>query len=1365
MLLLLLLCAVIQVQGTPVITRHLTIEQGLSNNSVRCIYQDRNGFMWLGTYNGLNRYDGYGFTVFRNRIDDTTALPHNYINAIGEDHRGNLFVGTGQGLCVYNSLQSQFAPAFYQPLNNRPRERVPFNVAAIQADIHGTVYIATTGGGLMIKKEQADAAIQLPCTKDTRGECRTEVQALAIDNQQRVWFYVKDAGLFIYNPTTQSHTMVHSQPLAVRCMQADREGRLWIGTSNGLYQYNTTSQQLVRFAGQQTGQLNALSIYSLALDQEHKLWIGTEGGGINILDLPTGRFDYLLPGDGKHDLSSETVYSIYQDKEYRKWIGTHKGGLNIIDEQKKIFQTFAHDPLHANSLTSNFINSFYADKSGNLWIGSDGGGISVWNRQTNHFTNYRHTPGNPHSLSNNSVPSITEDKAGNIWIATYGGGINRFNKSTQTFEHYKCINSQTGEENNYVWKLYEDSQQRLWASTYNQGRLYLYNPQANRFEMFSTDFVDLFCLLEDSKGTLWGGTYGLTKLNQQQKKFHHYHISKPVRALYEDAKGRLWLGTEGLGLLLFDRDKEQVIESYNEANGLCNNSVLNILGDDKGNLWLSTFNGLSRFDPVHKKFSNFFQEDGLQSNQFEYNAALHLPSDEMVFGGIGGFTLFRPDSFVIKTNMPPVFLTGIYVNDQSITDNNSYVAQTAGTSVQKLVVPYNKAVFSFQFAALEYSAPGKISYAYYLEGWDKNWNYTHDARVASYTNVSDGNYTLHIKATNAAGVWNTAEIRLQLQVLPPWYRSWWAYIFYTCLLLFMLYLYNRYRVRKTNLEYEVKLARIRSEKEKELAQLEIQKEKELNEKKLTFFTDISHEFRTPLTLIINPLKDYLQNNDPAKRKEDLNVVYHNARRLLSLVDQLLLFRKAEADTDQLRLVKLNFSNLCREVFASFDIAARTKKLNWQFTTGNEHLELYADRQKMEVILYNLLSNALKFTPENGEISMSVQEKAHTIEVKLTDNGMGIPPETGNKLFDRFYRVQENSTYTKTGFGIGLYLVKHFVEKHGGEITYESRPGTGTTFSLVFQKGKQHFGNLPVYEDAPAATPLEEAPVLTEAPVAETDKTGLEELVSHQKTILVVEDNSQIREYISSIFAGNFTVYQAAGGNEGVTLAKKYLPDIIISDIMMENGDGIELCRTIKSDASLGHIPVILLTAVSDNNMILKATESGADDYVAKPFEKEILAAKVQTLLTNRNKLQQYFLDEVTLKKSDYKISPEYKAFLDNCIGIIEQHLEDDDFNIKKLSQGIGMSHSVLYRKVKSVSGQSIAGFIRFIRLRKAAELMITSTLPVSEIAGKVGIKDVKYFRKQFSALFGMPPSEYIKKYRSTFSHTLHVQHRKENHPK
>ena len=1351
----------ISAQVAPI--KYLSIDQGLSNNSIRCIYQDHNGFMWFGTYDGLDRYDGYNFKVFRNKIGDSASLPHNYINTISEDLHGNLYVGTGQGLSIYNNLTSSFLTGMYVPFGSNRRERIPYNVRAVLTDAKGNIYIGTSGGGLLIKKEGSYTIVQATCAKSEKGECMNQVESMVIDNQQNVWVSIADAGLYQYNSVKQSLELVSSFHISIRSMQADATGNIWAGTADGLYQYRIASHTMVHFSDLQTPEkLTSNSVFSLALDEYKNLWIGTEGGGIDILHTHSGKINYLLPGDGLNNLSSETVYSIFIDKESRKWIGTHKGGINIISPQKRVFQTIAHNPLNANSLISNFISSFHYDKSDNLWIGTDGGGISVWNRQANTFTNYRHDAGKPQSLSNNAVPDILEDYTGNIWIATYGDGINKFDRTKGTFEHYKCINSETNAENNYVWRLYEDRQHNLWATTYSAGLLYKFNREANRFEMFSTEVSDIFCLTEDRDGVLWGGNaYGLCKIDKVNKRYTYYQINKPVRAVFEDKVGRFWLGTEGRGLILFDRAKGKVVSNYNDSDGLCNNSVLNILSDDKNNLWLSTFHGLSKFDPVSKKFSNFYQEDGLQSNQFEYNAALKLPGGEMVFGGIGGFTLFSPNNLVIESSMPPVFLTSILVNNQVVTQSSRYVAEVKGNLFQKLVVPYNDAVLSFDFAALEYAAPGKINYAYYLEGWDKSWIYTSNIRTASYTNIREGNYTLHIKATNAAGIWNPKEVQLQLVVLPPWYRSWWAYLIYAILVAAFIYLYNRYRVRKANLETEVKLAQIRSEKERELAQLEIKKEKELAEKKLTFFTDVSHEFRTPLTLIINPLKDYLENEKQQDKKE-LNVVYRNARRLLTLVDQLLQFRKAGTDTDSLRLVKLNFCRLCRDVWASFEKAAALKRINYQFYCPNENLELYADREKMEVILYNLLSNALKFTPEEGEIAMSLVENDNAVEVKLTDNGQGIPTEVGNKLFERFYQVQEKGTTGKPGFGIGLYLVKHFVEKHRGEVSYDSTTGLGTTFCVSFQKGLNHFENLPIYEDVVEKTSLPEDVIHAEIITNEPENNGLEELVSSQKTILIVEDNEQIREYVSGIFAGEFVVYQAASGNEGIATAKKMLPDIIISDIMMEGGNGIDLCNTLKNDPALGHIPIILLTAVSDNELRLKGTESGADDYITKPFEKDLLVARVHALLKNRTKLQQYFFDEVTLKKHDFKISAEYKEFLDACIAIIEKHLEDDAFNIKKLSQEIGMSHSVLYRKVKSVSGQSIAGFIRFIRLRKAAELMINTSGNVNEIAFQVGINDIKYFRKQFNALFGMNPSEYIKKYRPSFTPTFTIKGEKNN---
>ncbi|MEO6731794.1 MAG: two-component regulator propeller domain-containing protein [Ferruginibacter sp.] len=1345
--------------GFPPIT-YLGIEKGLSNNSVRCIYQDHNGFMWFGTFDGLNRYDGYDFKIFRKQIKDPNSLPHNYINAIGEDHRNNIWIGTGQGVSIYNNLTSTFFPGFFIPFGRKQKERILFNISTIKTDSKGTMYIGTSGGGLLVQPDGSDAAIQLKCGKHANGKCRNDVQCIFIDQKQRVWLFIRDLGLCLYNESGKGIQVINTDLTTALCMEADDVGNLWIGTTGGLYKYNIQSRLLLEPAIK----LSSRVINSLKLDRRYNLWIGTEGGGINVFNPSTGKVSYILSGKNQHGLSSEDVVAVYEDKESRKWIGTLKGGINIIDIQKNKFQTIAHDQLNSNSLVGNFVSGFYEDQQQNIWIGTDDGGISIWNRQQNNFTNYRHIAGDEQSLSHNAVPCFQEDYMGNVWIATFGGGINKFNKASRNFEHYTFVNGQTGEVQKYVWLIYEDRDKNLWAATYGNGRLYLLNRLKNRFEVFCPDPVDVHCLKEDHTGTLWAGTtYGFFKVDKQNKSYQYYQTSKPVRAILEDKKGRLWIGTEGIGLVLFDRAKSKITENYTDADGLCNNSVLNILEDRAGKLWLSTFHGLSRFDPFTKTFKNFYQEDGLQSNQFSYNAALGLQSGELAFGGINGFNIFNPDSLPTRNYNPPVLITGLRINNTQIAADSKYITSFNADKIESLKIPFSEAVLSLDFAALEFSASGKISYAYYLEGWDKGWNYSGNLRTANYTRLSEGHYKLHIKATNADGVWNPKEVQLRVVIIPPWYRSWWANTFYILMLVGVIIFYQRYRAGKAKLEYEIKLANANAEKER--AQRETEKvinerEKEINEKRHTFFTDISHEFRTPLTLILNPLKDILARSgeDTNTDINELNIVYRNARRMLSLVDQLLLFRKTDTGADQLKIAKLNFTALCKEVFLAFEQQAKALKINYHFESNNEELEIFAEREKIEIILYNLISNSLKYTPKGGAVAITISESDSHVKVAVKDTGHGIPKEVGNKLFERFYQVKEKGVPSKPGFGIGLYLVNHFVQSHHGQISYQSEPGMGTSFLVQFRKGKEHFGDQPIFEETPGESILSHGLIEEQLAVEKLSwkDTELAPLITEMESILVVDDDEPMRMYLHQVFCGKYTVYLAVNGEEGLKLAHQFLPDIIISDVKMPGMSGIDFCKAVKEDNSLSHIPVILLTGEPSVEMKLEGIEGGADDYITKPFEKKLLLAKVVNFLKSRSNLQSYFYNEITLQENPLKISEEHKEFLEKCICVVEKHVADVSFNVKTLAAELNISHSNLYKKVKSISGQSVNAFIRFIRLRKAAELLINSKLNINEVAFEVGFTSSKYFREQFAKLFGMNPSDYIKKYRKTFGKSYNL---------
>jgi signal transduction histidine kinase/DNA-binding response OmpR family regulator len=1072
-------------------------------------------------------------------------------------------------------------------------------------------------------------------------------------------------------------------------------------------------------------------------------------------------------------------------------------------------------------MPSSFVSAFYEDREQNLWIGTDGGGLSYWNRDKNTFTNYAHKPGQPGTLSHNSVPSFKEDYLGNTWIATFGGGINKFNKAKGNFERYPCLNMLTGLKNNYVWLLFEDRDRNLWACTYANGRLYQLNRQTDRFENFNQEAIDIFSMAEDHNGTLWAGTaFGLIKVDRQNKNFIRYIITKPVRAIHEDKKGRLWIGTEGLGLILFDREKGKPGESYTDAEGLSNNSVLNILEDGKGHLWLSTFNGLSEFNPEDKTFKNYFQDDGLQSNQFLYNAALRLTSGEMIFGGIKGFNLFHPDSIYSGNNKPPVMLTGLRINNEAVMEGSPYITKISGDKIETVRIPYDEAVLSFDFASLEYSTPRKIRYAYYLEGWDKGWSNPGLLRTANYTRLSEGNYMLRVKATTADGSWNPQEVRMKIVVLPPWYRTWWAYAIYILMAGGAIMLYQRYRIYQAKLKYEVNLANMKAEKqqaaleieraerEKSLAELEkeraekerqnaelalekaekergraelavkwaelekekaeretervkSEKEREINEKRNSFFTHISHEFRTPLTLIINPIKDLLQ-----KRKEnemapdgELPVVYRNARRLLSLVDELLLFRKAESGADRIRPVKINLGTVAKEPYLCFVQQARSKNIIYDLECGDS-LEIYADPQKLEIILYNLLSNAVKYTGPGGRITLRITEREHHVLIEVEDTGVGIPEEVGDRLFEKFYQPDFYGAPAVPGFGIGLYLAKHFTEQHKGEILYRSEVGKGTTFTLHFLKGKEHFEPGTVFNEG-AVSPimlqeLRDVNRLEEALNPEKELNPVHDVVSEKKSMLIVDDDEQTRNYLAQLFKDNYTTHLAETGEDGLKQAQKYLPDLIISDVNMAGLNGIELCRIIKENASLSHIPVILLSSSASDEARLRGAESGADDYIVKPFDKNLLLARITTILKSRTKLQNYFYNEVTLQKNNLKISAEYKEFLDNCMSIVEAHLDDPDFNINMLVTELRTSRSNLYKKVKSISGLSTSAFVRFIRLRKAAELFIHTRNNINETATQVGFNDMKYFREQFFKLFGMKPSEYIKKYRKAFGKSFNL---------
>ncbi|PWV56310.1 hybrid sensor histidine kinase/response regulator transcription factor [Chitinophaga sp. S165] len=1285
--------------------RYLSIENGLSNNAVVNVYQDYKGFMWFGTYDGLNRYDGYKFRIYRNRIGDTTSLIDNGIYTIDGDTDHRLWIGGRKGVSIFDPVNERFCVA----RNVATGKAVEGNIHVIKAGNDGTVLVGSETKGLLLFNRHSAAGRQIPINNNTNYE----VTAIEFNADKTVaYIFVQDIGLCKYDCRKATITIISNELKQANCLKSDRNGDLWIGTDKGLFRYNNSYS--ANYLKENS------KIVSLCADNQGLLWAASDGHGIFIVrDGKAERSNYPL--------SSNAVYSICEDREGRKWIGTLRGGVNIIDNRRNLFEQHAF-----KGTVDNFILSFCEADGRNMWIGTDGGGLKYWDRENNIVKNYNYDRENKHAISSNFITGMLKDSNGDLWIATWFGGVSRYNKSRDAFDRYTCFNPFTQAAENNVWVIYEDAQKNLWASTSNNGTLYLFNRQTNTFELFDRTLVNLQCLAEDRQGNMWGGNYSsLIKIDRDHKQHRTYRIGYTVRTVHEDRRGILWVGTEGGGLLEFNPASGKY-KRFSEADGLPGNSVLRLLEDDKGNLWLSTFNGLAKFDPITHTCRSFSQTDGLQSNQFAYNAALKLKSGEFFFGGIKGFNIFHPDSIYERSNFSPVFLTGIRLNNVPAEQNNDYISKRSLENIQEITVPYDKAAVSLDFVALEYTSPDKIGYSYLLEGWDKGWNDARESRTANYTHLQEGDYNFMLRVTNADGKWGEEMELLKIIVLPPWYRTGWAYGIYIALIFGVIYLFIQYKSRQERLRYEIRLAHLESEKEKEM-----------NEKKLSFFTNISHEFRTPLTLIINPLKEL-------KDSEKLGVVYRNARRLLSLVDQLLLFRKA--DNEELTVTRFDIIALCNEVFLCFTQQAETRNIRYHFRTDNdESIEIYANYEQIEIALFNLLSNAFKFTPDGGEISFCIQQTAGGVDIELQDSGPGIPENMGDKIFDKFQHGDNHSS----GFGIGLYLVRKFVENHKGKVSYSSRINEGTTFCVHLKRGKEHFDANILKEE-----PVKKSAILDELidDVYRKPEKPLSpgEMITEKRSILVIDDNAEIRDYLRQLFADKYIIYDADNGTDGFAAVEKYMPDLVISDVHMEGMNGIELCRKIKETDIVSHIPVILLTSASSSEARMEGIGGGADDYITKPFDSALLLVKVQTIIRNRNLLQQYYQESITLKTSYVKVPAEYQDFLKRCIEIVEANLGNEDFSIKTFTQAIGMSHSSLYKKVKSISGQTINAFIRSIRLRKAAVLMLKENYTVNQAAFQVGIADNKYFREQFCKLFGMNPSAYVKKYRHSFNQDLNV---------
>ncbi len=1348
---------------------HLSVEEGLSATTVMAILQDSRGFLWFGTYDGLNRYDGYSFTTYIHNSDDSTTISSNSIRALCEDGEGNIWVGTwNNGLNKFNRNTGKFTRYVN---SERDTESISNNeILSVHCSKSNQVWIGTADGLNKLDKNNNRFIRFKNDSLNPESISGNIVNCIYEDKKGILWigtsnglnkFSEKDNKFIRYvNSSSNPRSINHNK---VICLIEDKDGFLWVGTHGG--GLNILNPETENFTHYRLNSSNPFSIsddyiYALLEDSRGSIWIGTYQGGLNRFDKQKNRFYRYIPElDNPFSLNDNGVFALCEDRSGIIWIGTWVGGLNKYDPGKKKFKHYCQIADDPESINSNKIRSFCEDNYGSIWIGTEDAGLNILKRDSDKFIHYISKPSNTKGLSNNIVYSICKDNFNNLWIGTDGGGLNKLNLTTKKFTHFTHDPNNTNSiSEDRISLVFKDNSGVLWIGT-SEGGLNTFDIKSEKFTRLSRNPDDksgigsekVYSVYEDRRGVLWIGTHGggLCRYDKKKKQFIYYQnrpgdstslSNNVVSCVYEDNAGILWVGTED-GLNKFDRENE-IFYSYKKSDGLPNNMILGILEDDYGNLWLSTNKGISKFNPTNFTFRNYDENDGLQGNEFNQWAYYKCRNGEMLFGGSNGFNIFHPDSIRDNTYIPPVVITEFQLLHNTITAGfnksiNRTILTNSISETSEIQLAHDDNVISFEFAALDFHIPGKNKYAHKLEGFDDDWNYTNaDRRFATYTNLDPGEYTFRVKGSNNDGIWNEDGAFLRIIINPPWWKNWWAYILYGIILASIFYSSTRFYLNRQRLKQQLILEHEHSEKLEEVDQM-----------KSRFFTNISHEFRTPLTLILGPSESIAINSSREEIRKHANTINKNANRLLDLINQLLDISKLEAGKLELKASKYNIVPFIKGVAMSFESFAEKKDITLRVKSDKDDIELYFDKEKMEKVFTNLISNAFKFTPEGGSIIVSIKETEHnSVEIKIKDSGIGIPEKEIPMLFDRFYQVDSPRSKTHGGSGIGLALSKELVELHKGVIKVESKLEKWTEVTVILLLGKDHLQENEIVE---SIVPTKKKKVVVDNN-SEWDSLLLEksssEIFDKDKIIiLIVEDNTDVREYVKDSLESDYYIEEAANGEQGVRKAKAIIPDLIISDVMMPKMDGNELARKLKNDEPTSHIPIILLTAKTEQESKLEGLETGADAYLTKPFDTKELQIRIKNLINVRRKLQKKYGGGkiIKVKDDDKKISNLDEQFMIKIMKVIENHISEEEFNIEDFGSEVGMSRMQIHRKLKALTGQSATYYIRSVKLNKAKEKLEKHGATISEIAYSLGFSSPAYFSRCFKEQYGFPPSELV----------------------
>lgn len=1286
--------------------------------------------MWIGTEDGLNRFDGYSFREFKKRRTDSGALSNNYICALLEDEKGTIYIGTDEGMYTYDPVTERFTP--FQ-IKTATGVSITSNINNMVLDRSGNLWIATYGQGIFSYNLSGKTLQQYLFSYQKTERIKADlINCIYVDRSNRIWAGHKR--LTLLNRKKNRFEFVPFEVEGSNALSSiyrifeDSGRNLWLGTwDQGICRLDLKNRKAISYLSPKSPG-GILHVHEISEYRPGELLIGSDDG----LSLFNTRFlIHRLFTSSETDptsLSDKFVYPIYKDREGGLWVGTYYGGVNYVSPTSGLFERYTHS-RYVNSVNGNVIGGFTEDKAGNLWIASDDGGLNRWDKRSGLFSAYMPQPGS-NSISYHNVHAMCWDND-NLWIGTYSGGLNVLDTRSGKFKLYVSDSSNPNTlDGGSIYAIFKDRSQRMWVAS--MSGLNIYNRAKDNFTRVKDLGGTTIDIEQDKRGWLWFGTWGkgLFCLDEAKHQWRNYlnragdTTSLPgnqVNCMLIDRRQQLWIGTTN-GVCRYDEAKNCFIRLH---LNIPDNTICSII-EDNNLLWITTSKGLVRYNTLNGQCQVFTQSDGLLSDQFIANSGFKSSDGKIYIGTASGFNAFYPHKIAHNTYVPPVAITRLEIFNKEVSVGDEGPLPKALSAMKQIDLSYKEDVFSFDFVALSYNTPEKNKYAYKLEGFDKDWNYVSNQHKATYTNLPAGTYTFRVKACNNDGVWNEEGASVKVVIHPPFWLTPVFKLFYVLLFMgLIVWMAKSWMVRTE-----------RQHKEK-IDQLNREKETELYNAKISFFTTIAHEIRTPVSLIIGPLEKIMASFTelPDMIRKDLNIIDRNSQRLLLLVNQLLDFRKVEQGAMSLTFIHRNVPELLRSTFDRFYPLIDQKGIKFVCDCPNTSLEADIDQEAVTKIVSNLLSNAMKYAA--SKIVLSCLSGAERFEILVTDDGQGIPDAEKEKVFLPFYQVAAG---VKPGTGIGLSLVKSLVDAHGGEISVTDAFPAGTCFTV----------SLPLRNDAVVSGDVVPETSTFEEPMPQdnlsTEYTDVADSKTKEKPLLlIVEDNPEMRSFLQESFTSDYTVITAEDGLDGLDKLKNSEVSLIISDLMMPRMDGLGFCSALRANVLTSHIPVVLLTAKTDLNTKIEGMNSGADAYVEKPFSIRFLKAQIRNLIESRKSLRRKYSEMPFVPLNSIAGNKADEEFLSRMNAIIENNISNPDFSIELLSDELAISRSGLFAKIKTLAGVTPNELMQVVRLKKAAELLSENKYRINEIAYMVGFNNPSYFTKCFQKQFGVRPGEFLGK--------------------